>query len=685
MEYQPQRALGLLRKGTGNPNATFREGQEEAIRHIVEGRGRLLVVQKTGWGKSFVYFIATQLLRENGAGPAILISPLLALMRNQVEAAERMGLRAERIDSSNQKQWWRVEGELRNNLVDILLVSPERLSNPHFTGNVLPYISSRLSLLVVDEAHCISDWGHDFRPDYRHIERVLRNLPPNLRVLATTATANDRVMDDLKSTLGQNLEVSRGDLNRDSLTLQTIRLDTKAERLAWLAKQLEGIEGSGIIYTLTKKDTEQISQWLKHKGFAVEPYHSRANSDHREDLEKALLNNKVKALVATSALGMGFDKPDLAFVLHYQTPGSVVHYYQQVGRAGRAISRAYGVLLSGNEELRITNWFIQNAFPTREEVAEVLAALSHAQYGLTLSELEEELNQKSSRIKNTLKLLSLESPSPIAESDKRYTLAPVPLQDSFWERAERLQELRRVEQRQMQTYLDLPFGKHMDFLIQALDGDPSATVPGTLPALPVDVCPKLNKEAAEFLRHTSYKLFDPRLQWPGSGRIPSSLRAQQGLSMCRWRDGGFGELVYQGKYKDKHFSDELVTNSKGFLDRWSPKPAPEWVTSIPSLRHPELVSNFAKRLAARLGLPYHEVLKQTKERPEQKEMENSSHQARNVYDSLGLHTTDLPKGPVLLVDDMVDSRWTFTVAAWLLRKHGAGPVWPFALANVSND
>lgn len=372
MPYNPTRALELLRLGTQNPAALFRDGQEEAIRHVVDGRGRLLVVQTTGWGKSFVYFIAIKLLREDGAGPALLISPLLALMRNQIAAAERMGARAFTINSDNQEEWTAVEATLGHNEVDILLISPERLANEHFRTEVLARFAGRISLLVIDEAHCISDWGHDFRPHYRLLERIVRTLPQNLRLLATTATANNRVLGDLQTVLGPNLTVSRGDLARPSLFLQTIRLPSQAERLAWLAQQLPLLQGSGIIYTLTVRDAAQVAEWLRSRGLNVDAY-TGETGERRPRLEQALLNNQVKALVATTALGMGFDKPDLAFVIHFQTPGSVVAYYQQVGRAGRALAAAYGVLLSGQEETDINDYFIERAFPSRQEVEQVLA------------------------------------------------------------------------------------------------------------------------------------------------------------------------------------------------------------------------------------------------------------------------------------------------------------------------
>lgn len=691
MIYDPQRALELLRIGSGRANAQFRDGQEDAIRHLVEGRGRLLVVQKTGWGKSFVYFIAAKLLRESGNGPALLISPFLALMRNQIAAAERMGVRAATINSDNRDDWVEVETALARNEVDILLISPERLANDRFNAEVLAGIAARIALLVVDEAHCISDWGHDFRPHYRLLERIVRALPANLRLLATTATANNRVMEDLVNVLGPKLEVSRGDLNRPSLALQTMRLPSQAERLAWLAQQLPTLPGHGIIYTLTVRDAGLVANWLKSRGLAVEAY-TGETGNRRVELEQALLNNEVKAVVATTALGMGFDKPDLAFVIHYQTPGSVVAYYQQVGRAGRALDAAYGVLLSGKEESEITDYFIKSAFPTPDEVEAVIEALEVAPGGLSVPDLLSKLNISHGRINQTINLLSLESPAPIAKLGTKWQLTAAELSDDFWARAERLTALRRDEQAQMQQYVDL--GKeHMAFLIRALDGDPSAVIAPVLPPLTSEIEPGLVREAIAFLRRTSLPI-EPRKKWPTGGmnqygvkgNIKEEHRAELGRVLCVWGDAGWGNLVREGKYKNKHFSDELVAACVKLIEEWKPDPFPTWLSCVPSLRHPDLVPDFAVRLAKALNLPFNPVLRKTDARPQQKEMANSAQQARNIDGSLSIdNLPDGCDGPVLLVDDMVDSRWTLTVSAWLLRTHGSGAVWTLALAQTGGD
>jgi ATP-dependent DNA helicase RecQ len=690
MNYDARRALDLLRLGAGRADAQFREGQEEAIRHVVEGRGRLLVVQKTGWGKSFVYFIATKLLREAGHGPALLVSPLLALMRNQIAAAERMGVSAATINSDNYDEWDEVEAQIRRDRVDILLISPERLANERFRREVLARIAARIGLLVVDEAHCISDWGHDFRPHYRLIERQVKTSA-KLRVLATTATANNRVMADLREVLGPNLEVVRGNLDRESLTLQAIRLPGQAERLAWLAERLPRLPGHGIVYVLTVRDAHLVADWLKSRGLKVEAY-TGETGDRREALERALLDNRVKALVATSALGMGYDKPDLGFVIHYQSPGSVVAYYQQVGRAGRAIDAAYGILLSGEEETEINDFFIRSAFPTRDEVAAVIEALEAEPAGLSVPELLGRVNLSKGRIEKTIALLSLESPAPIVKDGTRWQLTAANLREEFWERAERLTALRRREQKQMQEYVELPFGEHMGFLVRALDGDPGRVSRNSLPPLPTEVNAELVRGAVAFLRRTNLPI-EARKRWPDGGMpyygvhgtIPEAERAQPGKALCVWGDAGWGGLVRQGKYRDGRFAPELVLACARMVREWDPRPSPAWVACIPSLRRPELVPDFARRLAAELGLPFHDVLEKTDHRPEQKTMENSTQQARNVDGSVAVKVRSVPRGPVLLVDDMVDSRWTLTVAAWLLRKHGSGVVWPLALSRTGDD
>ncbi len=687
--FNEARAVDLLRVGSGNRAANFRDGQREAIQAVCNQASRVLVVQRTGWGKSFVYFIATKLLREAGRGPALLISPLLALMRNQVAAAERMGLVARTVNSTNLDLWQEVEQQVSKGAIDILLISPERLNAPDFVRGPLAQLNP--SLVVIDEAHCISDWGHDFRPDYRRVGRLVQTLP-NVSLLATTATASNRVMADLQRELGPELTVQRGDLHRPSLTLQSLRIPSQPGRLAWLAQTLPALDGSGIIYALTTRDAALVAEWLQTCGIDARAYTGAMDSGDREQLEEALIANQCKALVATTALGMGYDKPDLGFVIHYQVPGSAVAYYQQVGRAGRALPSAYGVLLSGEEELAITDWFIRSAFPTRDQVERLLEALEQGpEEGCTEAELLAQLNLPKGRLQQALKILALETPAPIGKQGSRWQRLPAELQPAFWQRVERLTALRRAEAEQMQAYVDLPFGEHMAFLIEALDGDPSAVGLPTLPPLQEEVPDDLACEAASFLRRLRITIA-PRKQWPAKGlpsywlqgRIQPNRQAEPGKALCFWSDAGWAELVKRGKYGTGRFDGALVEGCVRLMEQWRPAPPPEWVTCIPSRRHPELVPAFAEQLAAALGLPFVPALEKVRDTAEQKAMQNSTQQARNLDGSLAI-TGPIPTGPCLLVDDMVDSRWTFTVAAWLLREHGAGPVFPLALAQTGQS
>ncbi|MEC4818468.1 MAG: RecQ family ATP-dependent DNA helicase [Scytonema sp. PMC 1069.18] len=683
-------ALLLLRQALDNPTSEFRVGQWEAIEEIVERRSRLLVVQRTGWGKSVVYFLATRLLRDRSSGCTLLISPLLALMRNQIAAAQRIGIKAATINSSNTDEWEIVQTQLLAGEVDILLISPERLANDEFREKILLPISQRIGLFVVDEAHCISDWGHDFRPDYRRIVRVLQALPANIPVLATTATANNRVVNDIVTQLGKNLRVFRGSLTRQSLRLQNISIPNPAARMAWLAEHLPHLPGSGIIYTLTVKDAERVADWLKIQGIYAKAYHSEIDNSLREELEEQLLKNEIKALVATTALGMGFDKPDLGFVIHYQRPGSVVHYYQQVGRAGRAVEKAYGILLSGNEDDEITNYFIKTAFPPQAHTQQVLNTLNQADDGLSIPQLEQKLNLSRGQIDKVLKLLSLESPAPVTKRDSRWYATPINYQPNE-ETIRTITQIRHQEQAQMLAYMQSQQCL-MSFLATELD-DPNPTPCGKCavclgkPLLPETYSLNLVNQAIQYLRRSD-QILEPRKMWIPqafptygfSGKIKDNLRAEEGRALSLWGDSGWGDLVKQGKYQNHYFDDTLVQGAFEMIQRWRPQPFPTWVTCVPSLNHSELVPNFAQRLAKTLDIPFMPIVRKIRPTQLQKHMSNSYQQARNLDGAFAVDGWEGMSGSVFLVDDMVDSRWTFTVIAALLRRAGSGLVFPLALA-----
>jgi len=687
-----EQAQTYLRKALNTPTAQFREGQWEAIRQIVEDRATLLLVRRTGWGKSMVYFLATRLLRDRGAGPTILISPLLALMRNQIEAAEAIGIRAATINSTNTSEWERIEQQVRDGGVDVLLISPERLSNTDFRERVLRHVAARVGLFVVDEAHCISDWGHDFRPDYQRITRIVQAMPSNVPVLATTATANDRVVEDVVDQLGVDVKVSRGPLARGSLRLQNINRPSPTDRMAWLAEYVPQLPGSGIIYALTVRDARRIAEWLKRNGINAPAYSGRLDGTKREALEQALLKNEVKALVATVALGMGFDKPDLGFVVHYQRPGSVVHYYQHVGRAGRDGNTAYGILLHGREDDDIIDYFIRSSFPAEAHVDEVLGALEEAEQGAKVREIEQQVNLRQREIRHVLKLLSVRQRAPVQKQGAQWyrTLAPY---QADKERVEAIKAIRRREQAEMQAYMNHD-GCLMAFLQRALD-DPHAQDCGICascvgtPLIPESVPADVGNQAAGFLRRSAVPI-QPRKMWPHSealasygwrSRIDEGLRAEEGRALSIWGDAGWGHLVKQGRTAEGPFSDKLVGAARELImERWQPDPMPRWVTCVPSRRRPNLVPDFARRLADAMNLPFVACVRQVNEHAPQHTMHNTENQTRNLDGAFAVDDLTVAAAPVLLVDDTVASRWTLTVIAALLRDAGAGPVFPFALA-----
>ncbi|MBE8233597.1 MAG: RecQ family ATP-dependent DNA helicase [Endozoicomonadaceae bacterium] len=686
-----QQARTYLQQALDNPSASFHDGQWESIASLLDKK-RVLVVQRTGWGKSMVYFLATKLLREEGAGPTLIISPLLALMRNQLEAAAKIQLNSRTINSTNNDEWQDIKRELSDKKVDVLLISPERLANEDFQQDILVNMVSNIGLLVIDEAHCISDWGHDFRPDYRLIVRVLDNIPSNIPVLATTATANDRVVDDIKAQLGEDITLQRGSLVRKSLKLQNINMPSPAARMAWLVQTIPKLPSSGIIYTLTKRDADRVTKWLLKNNIKAKTYHSDVLD--REVLEQQLLDNEIKVLVATVALGMGFDKPDLGFVIHFQRPQSVVHYYQQVGRAGRAVDEAYGILLCGEEDENITDFFIKDAFPSQQSVSEILNVLEETDDGISILNMQRSLNLSQKQINKTLQFLESKSPSPIIkEGSKWHATSAANSYQIDQTSIDEITNIRKKEQQEMRDYMT-----HSDCLMAFLQNalnDPDPTdceqCKNCNPKMLLNPSydDELTNKAGLFLRR-NYQPIKPRQQWPQKDmfqhsnldgyKIPSTLIAEEGRALSLWRDAGWGSLVVNGKSNGK-FSDELVNACVEMLQAWSPQPYPEWVTCIPSLRHPNVVPDFAKRLADALGIPFFPCIENNSnhQNAQQKYMENSHHQVKNLDGAFDV-TNECQAGSCLLVDDIVDSRWTFTVATALLRLKGCAAVHPLALA-----
>jgi ATP-dependent DNA helicase RecQ len=685
-------ALERLRSLTGDAEARFRPGQLEAIHDLVDDRARVMCVQRTGWGKSAVYFVATAMLRADGAGPTLIVSPLLALMRNQISAAERLGLRAHTINSTNREEWDGIRERLAADTIDLLLISPERLNNPRFRDDMLPLFAASVGLLVIDEAHCISDWGHDFRPDYRRVKDMLDALAPGVAVLGTTATANDRVVSDVLEQLAtdspESMRTYRGPLARTSLRLEVLELPHPAERLAWLVEHLGGpepIPGSGIVYTLTKRDADQVAAFLNAHGIGAEAYSGEHETEDRIATEERLLGNEVKAVVATSALGMGYDKADLAFVVHYQAPGSVVFYYQQVGRAGRGVDHADIVLLRGGEDRRIQDFFIEQAFPSRERVTAVLDELRDAgETGRSTRELMAVVNLGMGRLEAMLKVLDVEG--AVRRDGSRWVIVP----GADWaydaERYAQVTALRRAEQRAMAA-----FGRDGRCLMRVLQeelDDPHASDCGrcsvcTAPRFAQRPDPRLVELAARHLRSRPIPLEVKKMAPDPDGamrKIPEAVRSEPGWALARFGDGGWWPAVERG-FSEGTFDDEVVVGLADVL-RAAGTPV-AWVTMVPSARRdPEVMGRLAERLAHELGVRYVPLVDRVADRPPQREMANATQQAANVRGAFKVIATP-PSGIGVLLDDRRHSGWTLAMVGGQLRRAGAEAVVPLALATVN--
>ncbi|MCK8435585.1 ATP-dependent DNA helicase RecQ [Streptomyces sp. D2-8] len=697
--------------GDVSGEARLREDQWRAIEALVADRRRALVVQRTGWGKSAVYFVATSLLRARGSGPTVIVSPLLALMRNQVEAAARAGIHARTINSSNTEEWDAVQDEITAGEVDVLLVSPERLNNPDFRDQVLPRLAAATGLLVVDEAHCISDWGHDFRPDYRRLRTMLADLPPGVPVLATTATANARVTADVAEQLGtggsSDALVLRGPLDRDSLSLSVLRLPDAAHRMAWLAEHLDELPGSGIIYTLTVAAAEEVTAFLRQRGHTVAAYTGKTENAERQQAEEDLLGNKVKALVATSALGMGFDKPDLGFVVHLGSPSSPIAYYQQVGRAGRGVEHAEVLLLPGKEDEAIWKYFASLAFPSEDLVRRTLDVLGHAEKPLSLPALEPLVELRRSRLETMLKVLDVDG------AVKRVKGGWIATGQPWTYDAERyawVARQREAEQQAMRAYASTTECR-MEFLQHQLD-DEAAKPCGrcdncAAPRFAADTSEESLEAARVDLGRAGVEV-EPRRMWPTGlpaigvdlkGRIPIGEQAASGRALGRLSDIGWGNRLrpmLAPQAPDGPVPDDVAKAVVGVLADWARgpggwapgapdgRPRPAGVVTVASRTRPQLINSLGARIAEIGRLPLLGAVEYVGDAlPGSRS--NSAQRLKALDGALAVPpalTSALAEaqGPVLLVDDYTETGWTLAVAARMLRRSGAQGVLPLVLA-----
>lgn len=675
--------------------ATFREGQIKALNSIKDNK-KALIVQKTGWGKSLVYFLGTKYQRDKGIkGLTVVVSPLISLMRDQIRNAEKFGLRAEMIiytsPETYRSDFDTTKEKLLNKEVDILFVSPERFANKEFNDDVLPYLD--IKLFVIDEAHCISNWGHDFRPDYMRLVEVYNELPKGTPLVLTTATANDRVVSDIENQFGNELLTIRGELTRESLEIQVIKMPTQALRLAWLKENITKINGSGIIYCATVRDTLKVSAYLRSHNINVEEYHGSIDYEDRIKKEEKLINNDIKALVSTNALGMGFDKGDLAFVIHFQAPGSLVSYYQEIGRAGRNIDKSKIVLLNGLEDERIQRAFI-DAKISETDLELVLNIIANAPNGLKQAELLDKLNIGRAMVETALKVLLINiyitKDGPLYFKTNKHFSLDLKKEEEFQEAQYRELEEFREFINTKECYMKFIANKLNDYKAEPCGR--CANCIGS-PLLPVDVSKEALSEAVLFL-NDRVQMIKPRAQKPFGinikdlkpGNIKQDLRNEEGRFIATYGVSGYGEQIEKAITEDANYSIDLLDVSERYIrTKWANALSDlNLVTYIPSYHNNDRIESFAKELANRLNLPFKQLVQKVhEERPLQRDMQNPVKQFENAYYSYNLNHENITNQNILLIDELHNSGFTMFSVGLKLKESGSGKVYPFALASLT--
>ncbi|MGP0109119.1 MAG: DEAD/DEAH box helicase [Acidimicrobiales bacterium] len=672
----------VLRSMAGE-SAVARDDQRTAVRALVADRSRVLVVQATGWGKSAVYWAATSAIRSLGGGPTLVVSPLLALMRDQVKAAEGAGLIGATVNSTNIDDWDTVMKDMESGETDVLLVSPERLANLTFAHRIGPIIE-KAGLMVIDEAHCISDWGFDFRPDYQRLSKVL-TASPMTPVLATTATANDRVTVDVAKQLGDATVVLRGSLARSSLQLSVIVGLGPLERYAWVDGALALLPGSGIIYVPTVADTDRLVGFLSSRGHVVAAYSGKLEAPERERIEDDLRANRLKAVVATSALGMGYDKPDLGFCLHVGSPDSPVAYYQQVGRAGRAIERAEAVLLPAETDERLWEFFATASIPDPQNIEKVLGVLADAEEPMSVVALESATGVRRGRLESLLKIVAVEGAVERVSGGWISTGEPYVYDQAKW--AE-IHAARAAEADLMRSYAG-GRGCLMEFLQRALDDpDPGpcgrcSVCTGEMPAQGLNIDADAIEAARVHLRGADV-IIEPRKLWPfglNDGRKGRIDGASAGRALTFADSPGWRDAARAIAGPDRPLDDDVVRGMVSVLSRWreSWEQRPVGVVPMPSRHHATMVGDLAAKIAEIGKLPLIDALDARGPRPP--DDVPSAPRVNALLAGLVLRDgAELPgNGPVLLIDDSYRTGWTMTVAAALLREAGAAGVMPLVV------
>jgi len=655
----------LLKKTFGLPN--FYDEQWETISKILNGE-RVLLIEKTGFGKSLCYqFPATTF-----EGLTVIFSPLIALMRDQVKKLNALGIQARCINSEQTpEENNEIIEDAKLGKLKILYIAPERQESPAWIDATQ---EMKLSMVVIDEAHCISVWGHDFRTAFKRIINLVNLLPQGMPVLATTATATKRVEGDIMQQIGNGVQVIRGSLMRDNFSLFVLKVNSEDEKLIWLGQNLDKLPDSGIIYTGTRSNTEIYSNYLTWLGIPVSNYNAGLNAESRIQVEDGLIANKWKAIVSTNALGMGIDKPDIRFVIHTQMPQSPIHYYQEIGRAGRDGNPSIIILLfNPNEDVKLPRSFIESGKPSIEKYNKVINALKSQMLGERDLQKATNLTQTPIRVIKA-DLIEQKIIREIAGKKYEYIMNAPALDTKSFE-ALRNDKLKELES--MIDYIETKKSR-MNFLCEYLGDAPNASFTNCdntgLPKLSVKVTDEWTKKLNDFREQ-----YFPELEVESKDS-----NIVNGLAASYYGVSTVAEALHRSKYeKGGDFPDFLLRLTLKAIRKKLGKEKVDLVLYVPPTSSGNLVRNFAEKIAATLKVSISHDLTKVRTTEPQKIFQNSWLKKDNVSGAFSYTEPDEIEGKsILLIDDIFDSGATLKEIGKLLTKFGARQIIPIVIAKT---
>ncbi len=655
----------------------FYDEQWEAIRRLLNGE-RILMIQRTGFGKSLCYqFPATQF-----SGITVIFSLLIALMRDQVKALNNKGVSARYINSeqSAEENSSTIQDAL-NGKVKILYIAPERQENMEWIEATR---KMNLSMVVIDEAHTISVWGHDFRPAFRRIINLVKLLPQSLPVLATTATATKRVQHDIEQQIGGKLTTIRGLLVRDNFKLYAIKVHSEDEKLVWLAQNLNRIEGTGLIYTGTRVGTEIYAKWLAANGINAINYNAGHDADTRKDIENGLMQNRYKCVVSTNALGMGIDKPDIRFIIHTQIPASPIHYYQEIGRAGRD-GKPTTIILFYNEskdengieeDYKLPKAFIDGARPSREKYLKAIEALK--QEPLTERGLMKATNLKQTQIR-VIKadLIDQGIVREVVNGRNKILEYQFGAKELDTKAFEDLRNAKLKDLDAMVGYVNTSKPR-MQYLCEFLDDDFNVNYSN---------CDNtnLNKLTVAFTDDWRDRLINFRESYFPVLEVESrSSNIVNGVAASYYGVSNVGSALHRSKYENGgDFPDFLLRLTlKAFRKTYS-NTRFDWVLYVPPTHSGDLVKNFAVKFASVIKVPISHKLVKIRQTSEQKVFQNGWLKQDNVKDAFSYMSPEEIYGKrIILLDDIFDSGATMKEIGKMLTAMGAETIVPVAIAKT---